>query len=61
MSERPATLDAFLADDRGTSSVEFLMITGLVVLPLMLLYGIFLRGLAREFEFVCFLFTQAAP
>lgn len=54
-------LREFLGDDTGTTSVEVVLITALVAVPLMLLYGSFLRGLAREFAFQCFLFSRAAP
>lgn len=53
---RPRSL---LCDEAGTSSVEYLLLTGLVALPLFLVYLVFWRGLLAEFRLLCFLFSQA--
>jgi Flp pilus assembly pilin Flp len=54
-------LSRLLDDESATSSVEYVLLTGLVVLPLFFTYRLFWTGLQSEFKFLCFLLSQAAP
>jgi Flp pilus assembly pilin Flp len=56
---RPAR--SFWSDEDATVSVEYVLLTGFVVLPLVFVYLLFWRGLAAEFRFLSWLLSQAAP